>query len=336
MIGYFGNIVSIHGNTPTFIEILGPKLGEYFPIYLASSKKGKIARLTDMILSFYRNKAGTKLILIDTYSTSNFWYAYILAIQSRFFGIPYIPIVRGGNLKSRLENNPRLCKKLFGKAGAIVSPSEFLVKTFLEYGYQVAYIPNFIDLENYPYRVRESIRPRFFWIRSFQDVYNPLLAIEVLHKIKAKYPNAEMFMAGPDKGQLQEVKQLIDKHNLSDSVTLMGKMSKYDWVTAAGEYDIFLNTTNFDNRPVTIMEAMAIGIPIISTDAGGLPDLIDHGINGILVPTNSVGAFVNAIENLIENPDRARQLAENARDKIMAFDWSRVKQTWINQIENVL
>jgi len=77
------------------------------------------------------------------------------------------------------------------------------------------------------------------------------------------------------------------------------------------------------------MEAMAVGLPVISTNVGGLPFLIENGKDGILVPPNNAEAFVNAIEDLSNNPSKASMISKNAREKMEQFDWEQIKHKWL-------
>src|SRR5690606_27971952 len=92
---------------------------------------------------------------------------------------------------------------------------------------------------------------------------------------------------------------------------------------------IFINTTNFDNTPVSVMEAMALGLPIISTNVGGMPFLIDSGADGILVSPNNAQAFVDAINDFIKNPSKAEMISLKAKEKVEGFDWEKLKERWI-------
>ena len=96
MILYAGNILSKFGYTPTFIETLTPKLSEYYNVKAVSDKKNQLYRMFDMISALFNNKKKIDAVIIDSYSMRAFWYTYILSKLSVYFGIPYIPILRGG------------------------------------------------------------------------------------------------------------------------------------------------------------------------------------------------------------------------------------------------
>ena len=337
MILYAGNILSRFGYTPTFIETLTPKLSEHYKIIAVSDKENKLLRLYDMVRSVFINRKHLDLVLIDSYSVMAFWYTYILSKVCLFYNIPYVPILRGGGYPDRLKQSPGLCRFIFSNSYKNISPSYYLKKHFEDEGFKVDYIPNFIPIENYQFKHREVVKPRLFWVRSFHEIYNPLLAVEILKKLKINYPDAELCMVGPDKdGSLSKVTDKAEKDNLTASLRITGKLSKKEWVELSKEYDIFINTTDFDNHPVSVIEAMAVGLPVISTNVGGLPYLVENNTDGILIDPKDPDKFVNAIESLMADPTLVSKLTLNARKKVEDFDWNVVSKKWFAVIDPLI
>ena len=160
------------------------------------------------------------------------------------------------------------------------------------------------------------------------------MAVEILNDLVKKFPNAELCMVGPDKdGTLSEVKNKIKEYSLSDNVKITGVLTRDEWHRLSTSYDIFINTTNVDNTPVSIIESMALGIPILSTNVGGLPYLIANGIDGTLVPPNNAGLFVDVIEKMVETPLDYFICTKKGREKVESFDWDYVRHSW-NKILN--
>ena len=332
---YIGNKLAVHGKNPTAIDELSTKLeAEGYAVITASSKQDKIFRLLDMVFTTVQNRNRVELVLIDTYSTQNFYFAVIIAALCRFFKLPYIPILHGGNLPSRLKNSKRLCKTLFGKALTNVAPSKYMIRQFQTAGFQnITYIPNTLEIKKYPFQLRKSITPKLLWVRSFSEIYNPLLALETVEILKKKGMDVSLCMVGPDKdGSLQRCKKIAAELQLP--ITFTGMLKKKEWIALSKDFDIFINTTNFDNMPLSVMEAMALGMPVVSTNVGGLPFLIENNVNGLLIPPNNPGAFVNAIEAICSNDVKARELAKNARLQTEGFDWEKVKQRWIKLLND--
>ena len=327
---YIGNKLAKKGNTVTSIETLGSMLlKEGFSLVTISSVKNKVLRLVDMIISVIKYRNQVSWVLIDTYSTQNFYYAAVIGKLCSFYNLSYIPILRGGNLPSRINKNPDLSRKLFGNAAINVVPSMYLWEHFQKQGFQnLTYIPNALEIENYTFKYRNSVPSKLLWVRSFSEIYNPILAIEIVEILQRKDINVSLCMVGPDKdGSMANCKKVVSELKLP--VIFTGMMKKADWINLSKEYDIFINTTNFDNMPVSIMEAMALGLPVISTNVGGMPFLIDQEKDGVLVPPNNAEAFVDAIIDLIENPLKVQEITHSARAKMERFDWKNVKHKWI-------
>ena len=268
-------------------------------------------------------------LLIDTYSTVNFYYALVISQLARLLSISYIPILHGGNLPMRLKSHPKLCQLIFQNALVNIAPSNYLWGEFQKRGFKTRFIPNAIELKKYTYTRRTIIQPKLLWVRAFDEIYNPKMAIEVLAILKSIYPNASLCMVGADKdGSLKKVKEIATEKGLSQFIEFTGYLSKEAWIEKSKDCSIFINTTNIDNTPVSILEAMALGLPVVSTRVGGIPYLIEDGKTGLLVEKNNVQQMVNQIVDLIEDKEKAITLSQNARKLVESFDSKRVQQQW--------
>lgn len=327
---YVGNHLSASGGNPSVAELMAPLLHvEGVDLHLVSARRNKVVRLLEMLWAVLRYGRREAPVLIDVYSTLNFYYAQWVAMGCRWLGIPYCCVLHGGNLPQRLLHNPRACRALFGGALRLAAPSGYLQRAFGEAGYAVEVIPNFLDLSRYPFKERREVKPRLLWVRAFNEIYHPELAIEVLRQLRDWYPDAHLCMVGPDKdGSLARCRELAAQWGLENAVEFTGRLSKADWIARSAGYDFFINTTRFDNVPVSVLEAMALGLVVVSTDVGGMPFLVDTGVDGILVPMDDATAFVAAIRQCGEDPARAHSLSVQARLKATRFDWERVKPLW--------
>ena len=301
---------------------------EGYPVRTASNKNNKALRLVEMLGLIAKHHKETDIVLIDTYGAMNFYYAYLVAQACQIYHLEYIPILHGGNLPERLQENPGFSKKLFGHAKMNVAPSPYLFRIFRNAGFQnLQLIPNSIELKKYPYKPRPTFGPKLLWVRRFQNRYNPLLALKVLVLLKAKYPDAEMCMVGPEKdGSMEKCKSFAQKHDLK--ISFPGKLKKKEWAKLSTNYDIFLNTTFIDNTPISVIEAMALGLAVVSTNVGGMEDLVSHNVDGMLVPSGDEKAMFETIDHLIKNPEETVEMTIKAREKVTAFDWEIVKEDW--------
>lgn len=332
---YIGNQLTKHGFNPTTIDTLSPRLREFCKIVCASEKRNVIARLLDMTSTIWRHRRNVRLVLIDTYSSNAFYYALVVSLECILLQKRYVPILHGGGLPGRLVQNGRLCKLIFGRSWLNVSPSLYLKGEFERAGFSVEHIPNFITIRQYPFVERAQLRPKLLYVRAFHAIYNPLLAVQVLEVLVKEFADSSLCMIGPDKdGTFGEVQKFADAVGVSRHLELPGRLEKEEWVRKAEGYDIFINTTNVDNMPVSVVEAMALGLVVISTNVGEIPGIIEHGVNGILVTPGSKEEFLYWIRRLISNPQEARRISASARHKAEQFDWTRMQPKWKKIIED--
>ena len=334
---YIGNNLSEKSNYHSAMASLTRLLqSDGHSVICASDKTNKIFRLLAMCFTIIKHRKTTDLVLIDTFSTSNFYYALITSQLSRILSLKYIPILHGGNLPKRLKHSEHFSALIFKYAELNVSPSLYLVREFQKYYYETVYIPNSIPIAEIPFKLRNVIGPKLLWVRAFDKIYNPAMAVKVLALLKETHKNASLCMVGPDKdGSLGEAKDLAKQLGVTESVTFTGVLPKAQWHQLSEKFDIFINTTNIDNMPVSVIEAMALGLPIISTNAGGMPYLIENGVNGLLIPVKDERIMAETIINLIKNQEKAMELSVNARKKAENFDENKVRIQWHKLLENV-
>ncbi|MFM2229299.1 MAG: hypothetical protein RL607_557 [Bacteroidota bacterium] len=326
---YIGNKLSKHGNTATSVETLGAFLeAEGYQIHYASSFKNKGLRLLHMLYSALYYGKKVDYVMIDTYSTQNFWFAYLVARICIYLRVPYIAKLHGGELPRRLQKSPKACDLIFKNAYFITAPSDYLYEAFLpNYAENLLLIPNTINIAFYEYQPRVVKGPYLLWVRSFSKIYNPKMAIDVFAMLKREYPSAELCMVGPDKENIMD-KYIEYAHDLDLDVTFTGKLEKEEWIELSKDFDVFINTTHYDNTPVSVIESMALGIPVISTNVGGVPYLIQDSVDGLLVDDSDVVGMVKAIKKLIHDQGLVAQIQSNARKKVERFDWQYVKSYW--------
>ncbi len=327
---YIGNQLSKHGFSVTNIETLGLQLESLgFEVNYASDKKNKTGRLLHMLWSIWKHRHRVDSVLIDTYSKQSFYFALFSAWICRLAGIDYYPILHGGNLPERLNSNPHLSKSIFAYSKTNIAPSHYLKSAFDKSGSRTTFIPNNISLNFYRFRERKAFKPALLWVRAFDSIYNPLMAILVLEKLLPLYEEATLCMVGPDKdGSMEKCQNLVREKHLEDKVTFTRQLPKKEWHELAVNYDIFINTTNVDNTPISVIEAMALGLPVVCTNVGGIPFLLEHGKDAFLVPAGDADKMTETIRNIVDNPPVGIALVKAARKKTESFDWEVVKKQW--------
>lgn len=329
---YIGNELSKHGFTPTTVETLGPRLAKEFKVFTASSFKSKLVRLLHFWWVVLINRKADFLI-IDTYSTSAFLFAWTSARLARWVGLRYIPILHGGDLPKRATQSPAKVETYLSKAYRVVCPSPYLrgaMEQVVPLEYRI--IPNAIDIADYAFKQRNKLPKggfKLLWVRSFHQIYDPALAVDVLKALHDRgYRQTSLCMVGPDKdGSMEEVRLLADGFRISSFLKITGMMSKTDWLELSTGHDVFINTSRIDNTPVSIIEALALGLPVVSTNVGGISHLLEDGKNALLVEPNNADAFVDAILSF-EDSRLYSRLSKEARVLAEEFSWANVARQW--------
>src|SRR2546425_347689 len=178
--------------------------------------------------------------------------------------------------------------------------------------------------------------PRLFWMRSFHRVYNPLMAIRVLERLRASHPEATLVMGGQDKGMQAETRGLAASLGLSDRVRFPGFLDTEAKAREGKAADIFINTSHVDNMPVAVIEAGALGLPVVSTTVGGIADLLTEGETALLTPDDDVEAMAGAVRRLLADPDLSARLSANGRQLAERSAWERVRGLWEELFSEVL
>lgn len=213
-------------------------------------------------------------------------------------------------------------------ADEIVVPSVYLRDVFAKFGYRARVIPNVVDLAMFDYRERRPLRPRLLSTRNLEPYYRVDVIVEAFARFRTEHQDATLTIAGYGS---QEPKLRAMAAQLTDGgVRFVGKVSPAWMPRLYADSDIFLNASEVDNQPVSILEAFASGLPVITTPTGDIPSMVRHGETGLLVPPEAPNAMARALADTINRPERALQMAEQAHAELHRFTWKSVRDSWMS------
>lgn len=300
-----------------------------FDVQLVSRWRSRPGRVADIMFTIWKRRGTYDLIQLDIYSGAAFSWAEWASRLAQRLDKPIVMVLHGGKLPAFARKHPRRIAQLFSRAAKIIAPSNYLADALKDFSEDILVIPNPLDLNGHEYRRRDKPRPRLIWLRTFHRIYDPLLAIRVLARLKAKPYDAYLTMVGPDKdGVLSEVRREAKRLGVLDQITFTGGIPKSEVPSVLSKGDIFLNTTTIDNSPVSVLEAMASGLDVVSTNVGGIPYLIENEREGLLVPAGGVDEMTAAVTRLLEEPGLASRLSENGRKKAELHSCHEVLPKW--------
>lgn len=299
-------------------------------VWWASGYRNRIIRLLSTLWSIFIYRNRYDIAQVDVYSGLAFNLSEVTCWALRLVGKRYILTLHGGNLPNYSQRYPKRVSRLLQSGWKVTAPSNYLRESLQQFRSDIILIPNPLTLAEYTFRLRSSPTPQILWLRAFHQIYNPILALKVIDTLRQRYPNIRLAMVGPDKhdGSLEQVQAKLHERGIEQYVNIVGGVPKSDVPKWLDQYDIFLNTTFVDNTPVSITEAMASGLCIVSTNVGGIPALLTDQIEALLVPPDNVELMSAAIDRILTDQAFAKQLSGNARKRAEGFDWDILLKTW--------
>lgn len=141
-------------------------------------------------------------------------------------------------------------------------------------------------------------------------------AVAVKALAQVQHANAILLLAGDDNNACAgELRQLIDSMGLTHKVRFLGQRSDVDVVYAA--CDLALAPSYREALSLSLIEAASLGVPAVASKIGGIPEVVENGLNGLLFPAGDSLALADAINSLVENPERRTQMSAAARERYL-------------------
>jgi glycosyltransferase involved in cell wall biosynthesis len=302
------------------------KLG--WQVVRASRQRNPLAKLGDMLLTALTKRNAYDVAAVEIYSGPAFVWAEGVCFLLCCLRKPIVMTLHGGNLAHFSRGREKRVRRLLRKAYGVTTPSHFLQEALKPLRGDIAYLPNAIEVGHYSFRARQTLAPKMVWLRALHEIYEPQMAVKVLAQLQIEFPALRLAMVGPDKGVGEQVKSLAQSLNVSETLELVGSIPKDKVPEALNEHDIFLNTTKIESFGVSVLEAAACGLCIVTTDAGELPYLWQHEHDALIVPVGDADAMANAVRRLLTEPELAARLSANARLKAESLQWETVLPQW--------
>jgi glycosyltransferase involved in cell wall biosynthesis len=233
-----------------------------------------------------------------------------------------------GEADDHLKRGGRSVFWFLRRADVIVVPSAYLVEVFGSYGFAVESIYNVVDPKEYAFRQRPTVTPHILVARNLEALYDIGTAIKVFRRINQTWSHATLTIAGygPEGKSLKALVASLDL----DGVKFMGRVERSEMPRLYHDADVMLNTSLIDNMPVSILEAFAAGLPVVTTDAGGIPYIVRHRENGMVAKIRDVEGLVAAMSELIRDSELRKAVIEGGRRDAERYSWDEVKWRWAN------
>ena len=260
------------------------------------------------------------------------YFSFLLApapaiIVGRLFGKRVVLNYHSGEAEDHLHRWPRTAIPLLRKADEIVVPSPFLVRVFAKFGLPAKAIFNVIDFDQLIFRERQTLRPVFLSNRNFEAHYGVDVVLRAFAIIQQRLPDASLKVAGD--GPCREAFHELAAELKLRNVEFAGTVTRERMAELYNEADCFLNGSRIDNQPLSILEAFASGLPVVTTNAGGIPDVVTDGVNALMVEMDDHEALARSAIALVQQPELAHRLINAGRNECRRYTWEAVRTEWL-------
>jgi glycosyltransferase involved in cell wall biosynthesis len=263
--------------------------------------------------------------------SASYW-SFLLApipavLVARLLGKPVLLNYHSGEAPDHLERSWIARRTLQRYVHLNVVPSPFLRDVLASFGVAAEVVSNTIDSGQFRYRTRDPLRPRLLSTRNFEPMYNVACVLRAFARVQARYPDASLTLVGS--GSQESALRTLAAGMSLRNVTFAGRVAPSDIARFYAAADIYVQAPTIDNMPLSVLEAFASGLPVVSTDVGGVPAILTHGVHGLLVRDDDAEELAAQVLHLLAQPARARQMAAAAKESCQRYDWSVVRERWL-------
>ena len=275
--------------------------------------------------------------VVHVFSAS--YFSFLLAplpavLVARLLGKPVVMNYRSGQAPDHLQRSA-ITRATLRHVNRNVVPSRFLRDVFSPFGIDAEVIPNIVDVDRFAFRQREPLCPRILSTRNFEDLYNVACTLRAFAVVLREFPEATLTLVG-DGSTGASLRALASELGLSDrNVRFVGRVPPEEIARHYSEADIYLQTPNVDNMPSSVLEAFASGCPVVSTNVGGVPAIVTHEVDGLLVDRNDHETAGAHVVRLLRQPDLARALTTRAQWHSERYRWDAVRAQWLTLYRSV-
>jgi glycosyltransferase involved in cell wall biosynthesis len=190
-------------------------------------------------------------------------------------------------------------------------------------------------IERTPQHTLANKSPDIFIVANLEKLKGVDILIRAIPKVIEAIPNLSMRIAGygPEENEL---KKLVKELNLEDHVTFLGYVSEEDKFKNCLSSKITVVPSRWDCLPITLLEAMACGKCIIASNVGGIPDVIEDGVDGLLFESENVEDLADKIITLLKDEKLREDMGRAAKEKAKQYDWSKIAERTVEIYKDVI
>jgi glycosyltransferase involved in cell wall biosynthesis len=247
-------------------------------------------------------------------------------VVSRLLGKPVFINYRSGEAPDHLARS-RVARAVLRRTDTNVVPSRFLRDVFARFRLRAEIIANVVDTTRFRFVPRRPVKPRILSTRNFEPLYNVECTLRAFRIIQDRHPDAALTLVGAGTEE-QRLRALVESLGLHH-VYFAGAIAPDEMWRQYAQSDIYVQTPNIDNMPSSILEAFSSGLPVVATDAGGVPAILTNEVHGLLAPIGDHAAVANRVLRVLGDQALVDRMTESARETCRKYTWAVVRDEWL-------
>ena len=259
-----------------------------------------------------------------------YFFARVLpaVLLCRVSGRRVIVNYRGGEAFVFFRRYGWLARPVLSLANVLTVPSSYLKRCFEEQGFAPEIIGNFVNPDRFHFRERTQLTPKLIVARSLEPMYNVEMAVRAFALIKQTCSQATLDVLGTGTEE-NRLKRIVRDLRL-DGVEFYGEVPHQSVPVLLDRCDILLNPTNVDNFPMNLIEAFASGLAVVSTNVGGVVDLLAGSDAAALVQPDDYRAMAEKVLFLLNHPAHVQSQMLAGRSLAEKYSWESIRENLFN------
>jgi glycosyltransferase involved in cell wall biosynthesis len=269
------------------------------------------------------------------------WSWHLFAVSAiwiaRWRGVPVVVNYRGGEADVFLSRSAAQVRFSMRAVARLVVPSGFLEKVFAGHGMPASIVPNIVDVARFRPDIRGGAHapPDIVVARNLEPIYDNATALRAFSRLLRRHPMATLTIAGT--GPLEsELRRQAAELGVAERVRFTGRLDRDAMAQLLRQARVALNPSRVDNMPNSVLEALASGVPVVSTDVGGVSYIVQHDVTALLVPPGDDAAMADALDRLLHDDALASRLSASGLAEVQRYTWERVREQWLAEYRAAL
>ncbi len=243
---------------------------------------------------------------------------------------PVVLNYHGGEAEAFFNKSMNLVYPSVERSSLVAVPSIYLKRVFNDFGIDTIVVPNIIDFEVFDHVSDKKINrttPHLIVCRNLETIYGIDIVLQAFSVVIKEIPGAQLSVAG-EGAERTQLELMARDLGIEGSVSFTGRLNRGEMKKLYESADLMLNASRADNTPLALLEAMAAGVPVVTSDAGGIPLMVEQDVTAKIVPIDDWKFMAEEALQLLSGQEQYTEMIVSGQCAMKNYHWSSVKELW--------